>query len=195
MSPKQPYKKQPRRRRAGKTDYKKRLAMLKSRQPRLVVRVANRHITAQIIDYSENGDRVLASAVSKDLAKFGWKYSTSSIPAAYLTGLLCAKKAKSGQKAVFDMGMREPLRGTNTYSALKGAVDGGVQIPCDEGVFPPEERVNGTHIANYASLLKKGDEAAFKKQFSKYIKDKLDPTKMPGEFEKVKKGILSGGKK
>ena len=38
-----------RRRREGKTDYKARLAMLKSEKPRLVIRKSNRYLVVQIV--------------------------------------------------------------------------------------------------------------------------------------------------
>jgi large subunit ribosomal protein L18 len=71
-----------RRRREQKTNYKKRLALLKSRKNRLVVRIFNKNIIAQLIEYSPDGDKVLASAYSQDLEKQGWKQSHSNTSAA-----------------------------------------------------------------------------------------------------------------
>ena len=42
--------------------------------------------------------------------------------------------------------MRESLipgAGSNTFAVLKGAVDAGLDIPCDEGIFPKMERIGG----------------------------------------------------
>ena len=50
-----------RRRREGKTDYRKRLKLLLSRKPRLVVRKSLNNIIAQIVEYDEKGDRVVVS--------------------------------------------------------------------------------------------------------------------------------------
>ena len=55
------------RRRKGITDYRKRLALLKSGIPRAVVRFTNAKIVIQITEFSNQGDRVLASATSSDL--------------------------------------------------------------------------------------------------------------------------------
>jgi large subunit ribosomal protein L18 len=61
------------RRREGKTDYAKRLEMLKSRQPRLVVRKSNKCVIVQVVEFGEKGDKTLACANSFDLGKFGFK--------------------------------------------------------------------------------------------------------------------------
>ena len=51
----------------GITDYKKRLRLLASNKPRLVVRRSLRHSIAQIIEYNEKGDKVLVSATTREL--------------------------------------------------------------------------------------------------------------------------------
>ena len=48
------------RRRRGVTDYRKRLALLKSGIPRAVVRFTNAKIMVQITEFASQGDRVLA---------------------------------------------------------------------------------------------------------------------------------------
>ena len=83
-----------RRRRTGQTDYRMRLKLLLSKKPRLAVRKSLKHIRVQVISYTQKGDVINASAFSQELKKFGWNYSTSSLPAAYLTGLLCGIRAK-----------------------------------------------------------------------------------------------------
>ena len=83
-----------RRKQQGKTDYKKRLALLKSGLPRLVIRGSNKNMQVQLVEYQEDGDKVLATTRASDLKKQGWNKSTGNLPAAYLTGLLLAKKSK-----------------------------------------------------------------------------------------------------
>ncbi|MCK4555844.1 MAG: 50S ribosomal protein L18, partial [Candidatus Aenigmarchaeota archaeon] len=61
-----------RRRKEGKTDYKKRLKLLSSGKPRLVVRVTGRNVIVQIIEYVLEGDKTQVSAVSSELKGFGW---------------------------------------------------------------------------------------------------------------------------
>ena len=82
-----------RRRREDKTDFRKRLRHLKSGMPRLVVRRTLTKTIVQVAEYSPEGDRVLAQASSPELTKMGWSASVSTVPAAYLTGLLAAKRA------------------------------------------------------------------------------------------------------
>jgi len=123
--------------------------MLKSRRQRLVVRSTNTRIIVQLVKYAEEGDRVIISADSNDLSDYGWKYSGTSIPTAYLVGFLCAKKAAAAgeTEAVFDLGMQASIKGSRLYAALKGAVDGGLQIPVGEKMFPDPKRLSGEHIA------------------------------------------------
>tara|TARA_Y100000034_G_scaffold65385_1_gene79031 strand:- start:719 stop:1210 length:492 start_codon:yes stop_codon:yes gene_type:complete len=151
-----------RRRRKGKTNYKTRLALIKSEQPRLVVRRSNKYITAQIIDSTPNGDKTIAHFNSIILKKKGWKHSCSNIPAAYLSGIAIAKlaKAKKVKNMVFDIGSYTPTKGARVYAVLKGAIDGGITIPFSEKVLPPEERINGAHINEKLSAdLKKLKES------------------------------------
>jgi len=147
-----------RRRRSGKTNYKKRLAFMKSEKPRLVVRRSNKYLTVQIVDYAEVGDKILAQFNSISLKKKGWKHSCVNVPAAYLSGLEIAKLATKAKvkEAIFDMGSYTPTKGCRIYAVLKGAVEGGLNIPHSEKVFPSEERLNGEHISKDISVdLKK----------------------------------------
>lgn len=140
-----------RRKRSGRTDYSRRLKLLKSGKHRLVIRKSNRHIIAQIIDYNENGDIVIASAHSSELEKFGWTFSTSNTPAAYLTGLLCGFRgySKGIKDAILDIGLNPSVRGSKICGAFKGAIDSGLEIPHDGAIFPDENRIRGEHIASY----------------------------------------------
>ena len=61
-----------RRKREGRTNYKKRLELLKGKKERLVIRRTNTQIIMQIVNYSENGDKVLLTVNSGELQKKGW---------------------------------------------------------------------------------------------------------------------------
>lgn len=144
-----------RRRRNSKTNYHKRLALLKSHKARIVIRRSNQYINAQIIDYKLEGDVTIASASSKELKKYGWKHSTKNIPAAYLTGLLLGQRAKKTKikEAVLDLGRYTKMDGSRIYSAVKGIVDANtIQFPYDEKIFPNEKRLAGEHIQKEKSL-------------------------------------------
>ncbi|MCD6482035.1 MAG: 50S ribosomal protein L18 [Thermoplasmata archaeon] len=138
-----------RRRREGKTDYRKRLALLKSGKPRVVVRKSNKNIRVQFAVYEREGDIIKAAATGSDLRKYEWDYSLSSTPAAYLTGLLAGKRAlKSGiTEGVLDIGLYTPVRGARIFAALKGVVDAGVEVPHSEEILPSEDRLYGKHIS------------------------------------------------
>ncbi len=138
-----------RRRREGKTDYRHRLALLKSGEPRIVVRHSLKNIRVQFIDYNEQGDRVITSALGSDLKKqYQWKHSCSSTPAAYLTGLLAGVRAKKEgiNSGVLDIGRQVPVKGSKIFAVLKGVLDAGIECPHGEGMFPDEKRILGKHI-------------------------------------------------
>lgn len=153
-----------RRKRQGKTNYKKRLGLLKSKSLRLVVRKSNKHTLVQLINYTDIGDKVNLSVSSKHLLKFGWDKSTGNIPAAYLTGLLLGNKAK-GKKAILDLGLQTPISGSRLFAVLKGVLEGGLNISVDESVFPSEDRIMGKHI-----------DKDFEKLVNK-VKDKINTVK------------------
>ncbi len=184
------YKVKFRRRREGKTNYKKRAVMVISGKNRLVVRRTNRYIIAQIIRAKPEGDVTLASATSKDLRRFGWKGGLKNLPAAYLTGFLLGKRALSRGlgDAVLDIGLHVPMAGARVFAAAKGAIDAGMEVPQSEDSFPSEERVSGKHIADHASSMA-GDEEKLKSKFSDYFKNGLNPSDVVANFEETKKKI------
>jgi large subunit ribosomal protein L18 len=160
-----------RRKRALKTDYRKRLNLLKSGLPRLVVRPSNKHVVVQLVEYEPDGDMVVVQAFSKELVKYGWIHSTSSIPAAYLTGMLLASKAKgkiSGE-LILDDGMHVSKRCSRVYAAVKGVLDGGLKVRVGEGMLPDESRIRGEHISTH---LKRSEN-------------------ITGDFDRIRDSILS----
>jgi len=183
-----------RRRREGKTDYRKRLKLLKSGKPRLVVRISLNHVWAQVLRASSVGDMTLASAHSKQLEDFGWKGGTSNLASAYLVGLLCGQRAvKAGVKeCVFDIGMNNPTKGAKIFAVLKGAIDAGLQIPHSGDPLPEEGRLKGQHISEYAAGLKKTAPDVYESRFSKYLSRGLPPEQIQEHFDTVKQAIMSG---
>ena len=179
-----------RRKREGKTDYRKRLKLLLASKPRLVVRRSLKNIKAQIIEYDEKGDKVIASAISPELKKLGWNFSYRNTPSGYLLGLLIAKKAKEKgiNEAVLDLGLHKSVNGSRIYSVLKGAIDNGLVVPHSESILPDENRTTGKHIEDYANKLKE-NQGEFNKKFSEYIKKNADPTQITRAFHEIKKKI------
>lgn len=136
------------RRKEGVTNYHKRLKLLKSGLPRLVVRPSNKGITAQIVQYSEKGDLVKCTVNEKSLAKLGLEVKGNSVPVSYLVGYatgLIAKKKRTGQ-VILDTGRYNIVKGGRISAVLNGYVDSGAKIPHDEDVFPDEDRVSGKHL-------------------------------------------------
>lgn len=143
------YHVKPRRHRERKTDYRLRLKLLRSKKPRIVVRKSLKAIRVQFVEYNPQGDKVLASAVSNELAKdYGWKYSVSNTPAAYLTGVLAGKRAKEKgiEHGVLDIGLYHPTIGSTLFASLKGVLDAGIECPHDAQMLPKEERIYGVHL-------------------------------------------------
>lgn len=151
-----------RRRREGRTDYRTRLALIKSRKTRVVVRRGSRTITVQFVDFNEKGDIVRAAATSHDLEQHGWAKGTTATPAAYLTGLLAGSRAKAlgiGE-AVLDLGRAQPVKGGRLFAALKGVLDAGVAVPHDAKVLPDPKRLQGEHLPDAPMALFKKVQSA-----------------------------------
>ena len=171
------------RRRKGLTNYRKRLALVKSNMYRLVVRKTNRRIIGQIVAYDPKGDRVLASADSKELDRLGWP-SRSNRATAYLTGMLLAKKFNEKEtEVILDTGLAASNRGSLPFVFAKGFSDAGMKL---RGSFEIDEKLyNMENVAAYASLLSKQPEK-LKRQFGEYIKAGINPEKLPELFNQVK---------
>ena len=142
------------RRKANKTDYLKRLKLLKSRKPRIVFRRTNKYVTAQYVLSKEAKDKVVFGVSSKDLLKFGWsqnaKGSLKNLTACYFTGYLIGKqiKNKKAETPIVDLGMLQTLHKTNVFGFLKGIKDSGIEIQVKEEALPDEARIKGEHLKN-----------------------------------------------
>lgn len=207
-----------RRRREGKTDYYARKRLIfqdknKYNTPkyRLIVRLSNKDITAQIAYARIEGDRVVCAAYSHELPTYGIKVGLTNYAAAYCTGLLLARRIlrKLGLDSLYagctevtgeefnvepvdegpgafrcylDVGLARTTTGARVFGAMKGAVDGGLNIPHSVKRFPGysaetksfnadihRAHIFGQHVADYMRTLEEEDEEAFKRQFNKYI--------------------------
>lgn len=159
-----------RRRRQGKTDYRTRLALLKSGETRVVVRTSNRNVIVQFVSYDETGDKVVATAEARELNEMGYPSAGNNTPSAYLTGRLAATRAKEKGigNGVFDMGRAHPHKGGVLFGALKGVIDGGIEVPASESVFPAEERWRAEHLGNEKA-------AAFAASYQRIVGQPLPP--------------------
>jgi len=178
---------------------------------RMVVRFTNKDICAQIIFARIQGDQVLCSAYAHELPRYGITLGLTNYAAAYATGLLLARRLlkqlkldkfyegttdASGEhtevedvdgkpgafKCYLDVGLSRTTTGAKLFATMKGAVDGGLNIPHSDRRFPGYDSeskkfdagvhrkyIFGGHVANYMKELKDGDEDAYKKQFSRFV--------------------------
>ncbi len=141
-----------RRKGEGKTNYRKRIKILMTSKPRIVVRPTLKNMVVQFVEFKSEGDKVLVGGHSRALQKYGWNFGAGNLPAAYLTGYLIGKLAlkKGIKEAVLDTGVRMPTRGGRIYACVKGILDAGVNVSIDKSVLPSEERIKGEHIAKYS---------------------------------------------
>ena len=127
-----------RRRREGKTDYRaRRLMILQDKTKygapkyRLVVRVTNSDIIAQIVHSLVAGDDVLMAAYSHELPAFGVNVGLTNYAAAYCTGLLLARRTLT------KLGIADKFEGVKTADGKYVAVrDKKTDEGEDESRFP-----------------------------------------------------------
>ena len=87
-------------------------------------------------------------------------------------------------RACLDVGLARTTTGAKVFGAMKGAADGGIDIPHSEKRFPGYDKeageysaevhrnhIFGQHVAQYMRELLDKDEDAYKKQFSQSIKN------------------------
>ncbi|MFB6087303.1 MAG: 50S ribosomal protein L18 [Haloarculaceae archaeon] len=150
--------------------------MLKSGKPRLVARVSNKHVRAQLITPGPQGDETHAAASSEDLAEYGWEAPTGNLPSAYLTGYLVGMRAVEAglDEAVLDIGLNTATPGNKVFAVQEGAIDAGLDIPHNDSVLADWSRTRGEHIAAYADQR---DEPLYAGDF--------DATELPEHFDDV----------
>jgi len=163
--------------------------------------------------------------------RYGVKVGLTNYAAAYCTGLLLARRilkkfsldsvyegntnidgdmycvednddGPGAFRACLDVGLARTSTGAKVFAALKGAVDGGLDIPHSEKRFPGYDseakslnadvhraHIFGQHVADYMRNLSEEDEEAYKKQFSRYIKLGVTPDSIEGMYTKAHAAI------
>jgi len=200
---------------------------------RFVVRISNRDIVCQVFSSDMTHDVCIASAYAHELKRYGIKLGLTNYAAAYAVGLLLARRVNEklkldyvGQeeidgedfnveadpegkrpfKAFLDVGLARTSTGAKIFGALKGACDGGLDIPHNDRRFPgttksgkdytadPEmvrSYIFGGNIKEYMESLIEDDEEAYKKQFSRYIAAGLEPDDLEDLYDAAHKEIRS----
>merc|ERR1712113_570982 len=101
-------------------------------------------------------------------------------------------------RALLDVGCKPTTTGHRIFGALKGAADGGLDIPPSEKRFPGydrdakeydadthRERIFGGHVGEYMEYLEEEDNTKSQQQFASYIKNNIDPDALEELYESV----------
>jgi len=178
---------------------------------RFVVRVTNKDVVCQIVYAKIVGDIVMCSAYAHELPRYGMNVGLTNYAACYATGLLLARRllrqlkldthyegklkadgenylveAVDGPRpftALLDVGLARTTTGARVFGALRGALDGGLNIPHSDKRFrgydaeskqysaeDGRDYIFAGHVASYMNQLKEEEPEKYQKQFSQYIK-------------------------
>ena len=104
-----------------------------------------------------------------------------------------SEEGRGAFRCYLDVGLARTTTGAKVFGALKGAVDGGLEIPHgmkrfpgyddESGDFSAEVHRNhifGKHVGDYMKLLQEEDEDAFKRQFARFIKEGITADNVSG---------------
>jgi len=105
-------------------------------------------------------------------------------------------------RALLDVGCRPTTTGARIFGALKGAADGGLDIPHSEKRFPGydrdakeydadmhRERIFGGHVGEYMEYLEEEDNQKYQEHFAKYIENDLEADGLEELYEEVHEKI------
>jgi large subunit ribosomal protein L18 len=176
--------------RTHKTSYRKRQALLISKQDFVTIKVTNQNVIAQVLKPEIRGDIVRVSTHSRELRRYGWKGSLNSLPACFLVGLVLGRKAleKGVDKAILYIG-NKPFT-SRIAACMKGIVQAGINIPISSESYPTEHRLNGQHIAEYALKIKTEDINKYNRYFSSLLKEGFVPENYQSHVEEITARIL-----
>jgi len=146
----------------------------------------------------------LARRVNK---KFGLKYEGKTEVTGEDYNVEDDEEGAAPFHAVLDVGLVRTTTGNRVFGALKGAIDGGLNIPHKNGdrrfpgakkdeagewSFDPDvhrKYIFGGHVAAYMKSLKEEDEDKFNRQFSKYLSVKVSPDSLEKTYAAVHAAI------
>jgi len=105
-------------------------------------------------------------------------------------------------RALLDVGCKPTTTGCRIFGALKGAADGGLDIPHNEKRFPGydrdakeydaemhKERIFGGHVSEYMEYLEEEDNQKYQEQFKAYIDEDIEPDSLEELYEEVHEKI------
>ena len=101
-------------------------------------------------------------------------------------------------RALLDVGCKPTTTGCRIFGALKGASDGGLDIPHSEKRFPGydrdakeydadmhRERIMGGHVGEYMEYLDEEDNAKYQEHFASYIANEMEADGLEELYESV----------
>merc|ERR1711998_421154 len=104
--------------------------------------------------------------------------------------------------ALLDVGLKPTTLGSKIFSAMKGAFDGGLEIPhsnkkfygydADEKEYDAEahkERILGGHIQTYMEALQEEEPEEYEAKFAKWIEAGVEPDGLEDLYLEVHKAI------
>lgn len=105
-------------------------------------------------------------------------------------------------RALLDVGIKNTTTGAKVFGAMKGASDGGLDVPHSHKRFPGynrdtksfdasihKARIMGEHVADYMREMEEDDEENYKKHFSKYLEEDIEADDLEELYEKVHSSI------
>lgn len=105
-------------------------------------------------------------------------------------------------RALLDIGIKNTTTGAKIFGAMKGASDGGLDIPHSEKRFPGynrdtksfdasihKGRIMGEHVADYMREMEEDDEENYQKHFASYLALDLEADDLEELYEKVHASI------
>jgi len=115
-------------------------------------------------------------------------------------------------RCLLDVGCRPTTTGCRVFGALKGAADGGLDVPHSEKRFPGydrdakeydadmhRERIFGGHVGEYMEYLDEEDNAKYQSHFALYIANSYEADGLEdlyeGVHEKIREDPASSDKK
>jgi len=112
------------------------------------------------------------------------------------------EEGPSAFHALLDVGLKRTTLGSKIFAAMKGAFDGGLEIPhnekkfygydADEKEYDAEanrERILGGHVAIYMNSLAEEEPEEFEEKFKKYIESGFTADDMEEKYLAVHKAI------
>jgi len=198
---------------------------------RFIVRITNGDVICQFAEAKIAGDKIISSAYAHELPEFGIPVGLTNYASTYATGLLAARRLLKQLKlddkykgntgdvgedfnveeladgprpffALLDVGLRRTTTGSRVFAALKGAIDGGIEIPHSERRFVGydneqkkldqevlRKHIFGVHVSEYMKKLQADDSQKYEKVFSQYVKKGIKPDAIESLYQKAHKEI------